>query len=107
MYSWNQLRPCGFAALTSSIDAVPIVESENGMPARAAAWAPAYSPSVCIIRVNPVGAIANGSSERPPRMVQLVSTFETSRRIAGWNSMSRNACRARASDNSSSAAPSV
>ena len=29
---------------------VPIVDSENGMPAAAAAEAPASSPSVCIIR---------------------------------------------------------
>ncbi len=34
------------------------------MPARAAAWAPAISPSVCIIRVKPVGAMPNGSSDR-------------------------------------------
>jgi hypothetical protein len=36
-YSWNQLRPCGFAALTSSIEVVPRVERVNGMPAAPAA----------------------------------------------------------------------
>ena len=84
-----------------------MVDNENGMPARAAARAPAYSPSVCIIRVKPVGAMPNGSSERPPRIVQLVSTLDTSRRIAGWNSMSWKACRARDSESSASAEPSV
>ena len=83
------------AAATSSIDVVPIVESANGMPAAAAAAAPARSPSVCIMRVKPVGAMPNGSSTRSPSTSQPVSTFETSRRIAGWNSMSWNACRAR------------
>jgi hypothetical protein len=39
---------------------VPKVDKENGMPAAAAARAPAISPSVCINRVNPVGAMANG-----------------------------------------------
>ncbi len=108
MYSWNQCRPSGPpTAATSSIGVVPMVESANGMPAAAAAPAPAVSPSVCIIRVNPVGAMPNGSSERRPRTSQPVSSFETSRRIAGWNSTSWKACRARARDSSASAAPSV
>ena len=64
-YSWNQLRPCGFAALTSSIDVVPRVERVNGMPAAAAADAPAISPSVCMSRVKPVGAMPNGSALGP------------------------------------------
>lgn len=38
---------------------VPIVESENGIPNNAAACAPATSPSTCIIRVRPVGAITD------------------------------------------------
>ena len=42
---------------------MPIVESANGIPASAAAAAPARSPSVCIIRVKPVGAIPNGSAD--------------------------------------------
>ena len=86
---------------------VPIVDSENGMPARAAACAPAISPSVCIIRVNPVGAMPNGIATGPPSTSQPVFTFDTSRRMAGWNSMSENACRARAMDSSASAEPSV
>ncbi len=77
------------------------------MPAASAAVTPAISPSVCIIRVNPVGAIPNGSATRLPSTSRLVSTVETSRRIAGWNSTSANACRARASETSPSAAPSV
>ena len=44
-----------------------MVDSENGMPAAAAAPAPAISPSVCIIRVKPVGAMPNGSGDGPPR----------------------------------------
>ena len=101
------MRPCGLAALTSSIEEVPIVDSENGMPAAPAAAAPASSPSVCIIRVKPVGAMPNGRATGPPSTSRDVSTRETSRRIEGWNSMSSNACRARASEISPSAAPSV
>ncbi len=86
---------------------VPIVDSENGIPARPAARAPARSPSVCIIRVKPVGAIPNGRAVGAPSTSREVSTFETSRRIAGVNSMSSNACRARAREISASAAPSV
>jgi hypothetical protein len=43
-YSWNQFRPAGLAFLTFSIVVVPRVDSENGMPAAAAAPAPAVSP---------------------------------------------------------------
>ena len=63
------VAPVGFAALTSSIDVVPRVDSVNGMPAAPAADAPAISPSVCIRRVKPVGAMPNGSADRPPRIV--------------------------------------
>ncbi len=101
------MRPFGFAAFTSSIEVVPSVESVNGMPAAPAAPAPAISPSVCMSRVKPVGAMPNGIAEGPPKMVVEVSTFETSRRIEGWNSMSSKAWRARASDSSPSAEPSV
>ncbi len=91
MYSWNQLRPFGFAAFTSSIEAVPMVESENGMPAAPAAAAPARSPSVCIIRVKPVGAMPKGRATGAPSTSRVVSTFDTSRRIAGLNWMSSKA----------------
>ncbi len=77
------------------------------MPAASAAVTPAISPSVCISRVNPVGAIPNGSAVGAPSTSREVSTLDTSRRIDGWNSTSANACRARLSDTSSSAAPSV
>lgn len=53
------------------------------MPAAAAAEAPATSPSVCIMRVKPVGAMPKGSSTRRPSTSQPVSTVLTSRRIAG------------------------
>jgi hypothetical protein len=59
------------------------------------------------MRVKPVGAMPNGSAEAPPSISTDVSTLETSWRTEGWNSMSRNACRARASEISASAAPSV
>ncbi len=101
------MRPDGFAAATSSIVVVPIVESVNGMPAVPAALAPARSPSACIIRVNPVGAIPNGSDDVRPSTSRVVSTFDTSCRIEGTNSTSAKACRARASVTSASAAPSV
>ena len=77
------------------------------MPWAPAADAPAISPSVCISRVNPVGAMPNGSADGPPKIVLEVSTAETSRSTDGWNSTSSNACRARVSDSSPSAAPSV
>ena len=39
------------------------------MPWAPAEDAPAISPSVCISRVNPVGAMPNGSAEGPPKIV--------------------------------------
>ncbi len=90
-YSWNQLRPWGFASLTDSIELVPSVDRVKGMPAAPAAPAPAISPSVCISRVKPVGAMPNGSADEPPKIWHVVSTRETSRRIDGWNSTSANA----------------
>jgi hypothetical protein len=95
------------AAATSSIEVVPSVERAKGMPAAAAAPAPAISPSVCMRRVKPVGAMPKGSALGPPKIVVEVSTVETSRRIAGWNSTSLKAWRARRSESSPSAAPSV
>ena len=77
------------------------------MPAAPAAPAPATSPSVCIMRVKPVGAMPNGRALGPPSTSRVVSTTGTLRRIDGWNSMSWNACRARFSEISPSADPSV
>ena len=77
------------------------------MPTCSATDTTAGSPSVCIIRVNPVGANAKGSAARRPSISRLVSTAETSRSTVGWNSTRANASRARRSDNSPSAAPSV
>jgi hypothetical protein len=73
------LSASGAAAATSSIEAVPMVDSENVTPARCAARAAASSPSWCIIRVNPVGASANGSAQCRPSTVVLVSGSLTSR----------------------------
>ena len=101
------MRPSGFAAFTFSIEVVPSVERVKGMPAAPAAPAPAISPSVCMRRVNPVGAMPNGSAEVPPKIDVVVSTFDTSRRTDGENSMSSNAWRARLRESSASAAPSV
>ena len=84
-----------------------MVDRENGMPARPATRAPAISPSVCIMRVKPVGAIPKGWATGAPSTSHPVFTVDTSRRMAGWNSMSENACRARAMDSSASAEPSV
>jgi serine/threonine-protein kinase len=72
-----------------------------------AAPAPAISPSVCIMRVKPVGAMPNGRALGPPSTSRVVSTTGTLRRIDGWNSTSWNAWRARTSESSPSAAPSV
>ena len=46
---------------------------------RAATRATADSPSVCIIRVNPVGAKTSGAAAGFPRIVVDLSTPETSR----------------------------
>ena len=62
---------------------VPRVDSENGIPAAAAARAPAISPSVCINRVNPVGAIPNGKTTGWPSTFHPAVTLVTSRRIVG------------------------
>ena len=57
---------------------VPIVDSVWGTPTSCATDATARSPSVCIIRVKPVGANANGRAARLPRMSRLVSIVDTS-----------------------------
>ena len=77
------------------------------MPAASAACEPAYSPSDCIMRVKPVGAMPTGSREDLPRMSVVRSIWETLRRMPGRNSMSRKASRARRRVISASAAPSV
>ena len=53
------------------------------MPAAPAADAPAISPSVCMSRVKPVGAMPNGSALGPPRIVVDVSTFSARAQDAG------------------------
>jgi hypothetical protein len=77
------------------------------MPTSCATDATARSPSWCIIRVKPVGPKQNGSAERFPSTSRPVSTVETSRSTVGLNSTRANASRARCSDSSPSAAPSV
>ena len=53
---------------------VPMVDSAYGTPISSATDATARSPSVCIMRVKPVGAKTNGKAERLPRMSRPVST---------------------------------
>ena len=89
------------------MEVVPIVDSAYGMPTRAATRATAGSPSVCIIRVKPVGAKTRGSADGRPRIVVDGSTLETSRSTRGWNSTRANASRERRRPSSSPAAPSV
>ena len=89
------------------MEVVPSVDRVKGIPAAPAAPAPATSPSVCMRRVKPVGAMPKGMDERPPRISQEVSTSMAGRRMSGWNSMSRKAWRARRRETSPSAAPSV
>ena len=89
------------------MEVVPSVDREKGIPAAAAAPAPAVSPSVCIRRVNPMGAIPNGNADRPPSTSVDISSRETSVSTPGWSSTSSNAFRARAREISRSADPSV
>ena len=107
IYSWNQLTPLGAALTTFSTVVVPKVERVNGIPNFSAARAPAISPSVCIMRVKPVGAIPNGIANFSPKISHEVSTFFTSCKIFGLNSRSRYERRARSSVTSDSALPSV
>ena len=53
----------------------------------------ATSPSVCIMRVNPVGAIPTGKRDSTPAIVVDKSTSADPARIAGSNSKFRNASR--------------
>ena len=107
IYSWNQLVPFGAALTTSSMLVVPRVDSEKGIPNLAAARAPAISPSVCIMRVKPVGAIPTGIANSSPNTSQARDASDTSCKILGRNSRSKKARRARSSVNSDSAEPSV
>ena len=84
-----------------------MVDRAKGIPAAAAAAAPTRSPSVCIMRVNPVGAMPKGSLTGLPSTFQPVSTVETSRRMAGLNCSPAKARLARAREISASAAPSA
>ena len=89
------------------MDVVPIVDRAYGMPVRAATRATAGSPSVCSMRVNPVGAKTSGALEGAPRIVVEVSTSETSRSTCGRNSTRAYACLERRSAISCPAAPSA
>ena len=97
----------GAASASASSDVVPIVDSAYGMPTRAATRATAGSPSVCMSRVKPVGANANGSAARRPSTSTPVSTDDTSRSTLGRNSTRANASRDRRRLTSCPAAPSV
>lgn len=77
------------------MERVPIVDSENGMPARSAARTPPISPSTCMNRVNPVGAIPNGSALRKPAISVLRSACSVPCRMRGSSSTESNASRLR------------
>lgn len=106
-YSWNHRRPSPEARATSSADWVPIVDSANGIPAAVAAAAPASSPSECMKRVKPVGAIPNGCALTPRAMVTAGSTVVAPLRTFGTKVVSRKASRVLAAVTSASAAPST
>ncbi len=94
-------------AATSSIERVPIVESDHGTPARAAARATASSPWEWAMRVNPVGARISGIEAGRPKIVVDVSMSLTSRRTLGRNSSRAYAAELLRRDRSSSAPPSM
>mmetsp|Transcript_11366 Transcript_11366/g.25550 ORF Transcript_11366/g.25550 Transcript_11366/m.25550 type:complete len:250 (-) Transcript_11366:164-913(-) len=82
-YSWNQCLPVGAAAATSSMEVVDRVDRPISTPRLAAALAVASSPSGCAMRCIAVGATQMGDETLSPRMVVLVSIFETSRSTLG------------------------
>ena len=84
-----------------------MVDSAYGMPIRSATRPTADSPSVCMSRVNPVGAKTSGSADGAPSSVVDGSTAETSRSTLGQNSTRSNASRERRRLISAPAAPSV
>ncbi len=77
------------------------------MPARWATRATAGSPSVCIIRVKPVGPNTSGIDAGRPSIVVVASTEETSCSTRGSNSTRAKASRERRRLSSSPAPPSV
>ena len=97
----------GPAAATSSSERVPMVDSVKGMPARSAARTPPISPSACMKRVKPVGAIPNGSADRAPAIGVDRSGAAMPCRIRGSSSTASNASRERRRVSSRWAAPSA
>ena len=78
------------------------------MPTRAATRATAGSPSVCIIRVKPVGAKTSGSAAGRPRIVVEVSTDgDVLQHLRDGTRRGRKTSRERRRLISSPAAPSV
>ena len=107
MYSWNQFRPCGLASRTSSMAVVPIVEGERdaGATGRAGSGALAlglHHPGEA--RRCDAERVRDVPAEDLPRRVDRRDVAEDRGRA---NSMSSNACRARAREISAWAAPSV
>ena len=109
--------PTGFTRLmhTEGEIAVGRVAERTGIPYALStmgttsleALATAASPSVCMSRVNPVGAKASGRAAAAPSTVVDGSTAETSRSTRGRNSTASNAARDRRRLSSDPAAPSV
>ena len=84
-----------------------MVDSVYGRFRRPAARATEISPSGCIMREYPVGAIASGMEWVRPRIWALVSTAPTSTSSFGRNCQRRNARTLAAMLSSSSAPPST
>ncbi len=82
-YSWNQRRPAGAAAATSSIEWLAIVDSVNGIPASAAALADAVSAEGCASPWTAIGAIASGIDTASPSIVVAGSTVAASTSTRG------------------------
>ena len=66
-----------------SIAVIDWVETQNGMPALAAAFASSISPSNQTRPATAVGAIANGSGRVRPRMFALTERSVTSTSASG------------------------
>ena len=77
------------------------------MPNFCAALASAFSPSECIIRVNPVGAMPTGIAKFSPCTVHSSETSLTLCKVLGRNFKSKYARLAHSSVTTDSAAPSV
>ncbi len=84
-----------------------MVDRLKGIPAFSAAREPPISPSDCMKRVKPVGAIPKGSAELPPAIVVDRSECAVPCRMRGSSSTESKTSRARSAVISRPAAPST